>query len=133
MPRLLKKFKRHTLDSWTDDISIHAVREVVLALMHEWAQAVEYTAAAPGLKRLDAMSEKMWMEALEEVWPAWVAALYLTEPHQFGNTVEELFHFLQTREPETVTARSCVPMTAVTIQDFAGMSVEDALHMGYNQ
>jgi hypothetical protein len=59
--------------------------------------------------------------------------LYLTEPHQFGNTVEELSHFLQTREPETVTARICAPMTAVTMQDFAGMSVEDALHMGYNQ
>ena len=133
MPRLLKKHKRRTLDSWTDDISIHAVREVVLALMHEWAQAVEDTSAAPGLQRIDAMSEKMWMEALEDVWPAWVAALYLTEQHQFGNTVEELFHFLQTREPETSPARSCAPMTAMVPQDFSGMSVEDALHLGYNQ
>jgi hypothetical protein len=75
----------------------------------------------------------MWMEVLEEVCPTWVEAFYLKEQNQFGNTVEELFHFLQTREPETVTARSCVPMTVVTIQDFADMSVEDALHMGYNQ
>jgi hypothetical protein len=72
MPRLLKKHKRRTLDSWADDISIHTVREVVLALMYEWAQAGEDTAAAPGLQRIDAMSEKMWMEVLEDVCPAWV-------------------------------------------------------------
>jgi hypothetical protein len=35
--------------------------------MHEWAQAVEDTAAVPGLQRIDAMSEKMWMETLEDV------------------------------------------------------------------
>ena len=132
MPRLLKKHKRRTLDGWTDDISIHAVREVVLALMHEWAQAVEDTAAAPGLQRIDAMSEKMWMEALEDVWPAWVAALYLTEQHQFGNTVEELFHFLQTREPEQSPNRPCA-VAAMAIQEFGQMTVEEALHMGHSQ
>jgi hypothetical protein len=62
-----------------------------------------------------------------------VAALYLTEQHQFGNTVEELFHFLQTREPERSPARSCSPMTALANLDFAGMSVEDVLHRGYRQ
>jgi len=112
MPRLLKQCKHKTLNGWTADISIHAMREVVLALMHEWAQAVEDTSAAPVLQRIDVMSQKMWMEALESVWPPWVAALYLTEQHQFGNTVEELFHFLQTREPERSPARSCAPMTA---------------------
>jgi hypothetical protein len=43
------------------------VREVVLALMHEWEQAVEDTATAPGLQRIDAMSQKMWMETLQDV------------------------------------------------------------------
>jgi hypothetical protein len=100
--------------------------------MHEWAQAVEDTAAAPGLQRIDAMSQKVWMEALEDVWPPWVTALYLTEQHQFGNTVEKLFHF-QTREHERSPARSCAPMTSMAIQEFAHMSVEDALHLGYNQ
>ena len=30
--------------------------------MDEWAQAVEDTAAAPGLQRIDEISQKMWME-----------------------------------------------------------------------
>ena len=102
-----------------ESMSIHAMREVVLALMHEWAQAVEDTAATPGLQCIDTMSQKMWMETLESVWPPWVVALYLTEQHQFGNTVEELFHFLQTREPERSPARSCAPMTALANLDFA--------------
>ena len=73
------------------------------------------------------------METLEVVWPPWVAALYLTEQHQFGNTVEELFHFLQTREPDRSPARNYAPMTAVAIQEFGHMSVEEALQVGYNQ
>jgi hypothetical protein len=66
--------------------------------MHEWSQAVEDTAVAPGLQRIDVMSEKMWMEVLEDVCP-----------------------------------RRCAPMTAMVPQDFSGMSVEDVLHLGYNQ
>jgi hypothetical protein len=49
IPRLLKKFKRHTLGSWTGDISIHAVRDVVLTLMYEWTQSVEDTTVVTGL------------------------------------------------------------------------------------
>jgi hypothetical protein len=69
---------------------------------------------------------------LEEVWPPWVGALYQTDPHQFDNTVEELFHFLQTREPETTTARRCVGLTALGVQDFARLTVEEALQIGAN-
>jgi hypothetical protein len=132
MPRLLKQCKRKALNGWTTDISIHMVREVVLALMHEWEQAVEDTTTAPGLQRIDPMSQKMWLEALEDVWPSWVVALYLTEQHQFGNTVEELFHFLQTREPERSPARPCA-VAAMVIQEFGHMTVEEALHMGHSQ
>jgi hypothetical protein len=64
--------------------------------MHEWTQTVEDTSTESGLQRLDDMTEKMWLEALEEVWPPWVGVLYQTDPHHFGNTVEEVFHFLQT-------------------------------------
>ena len=49
MSRSLKQCKRRALNGWTADISIHMMREVVLALMHEWEQAVEDTATAPGL------------------------------------------------------------------------------------
>ena len=49
MPRLLKKFKRQTLDSWTEAMPVYEIRETVLALMHEWAQAVEDTTTAPAL------------------------------------------------------------------------------------
>jgi hypothetical protein len=108
------------------------VREVVLALMHEWEQAVEDTATAPGLQRIDAMSQKMWLETLEDVWLPWVTALYLTEQDQFGNTVEEFFHFLQTRDPERSSDRTCA-MTVMTIQEFGHMTVEEALHMGHSQ
>jgi hypothetical protein len=59
MPRLLKKFKCQTLHSWTEDTTIHAIREAVLALMHEWTQVVEDTTAAPGFQRLDEMTQKM--------------------------------------------------------------------------
>ena len=131
-PKLLKQFKRQTLLSWKHDTPIHEIREAVLALMHEWTQAVEDTATASGLQRLDDMTEKMWLEALEEVWPPWVGALYQTDPHQFDNTVEELFHFLQTREPETTTARRCVGLTALGVQDFARLTVEEALQIGAN-
>ena len=74
----------------------------------------------------------MWLETLEDVWPPWVSALYLTEQHQFGNTVEELFHFLQTREPERSPARPCA-VAAMAIQEFGHMTVEEALHMGHSQ
>ena len=99
MPRLLKRFKRQTLDSWTESMPVYEIRETVLALIHEWAQAVEDTTTAPGL----------------------------SDQHQFGNTVEELFHFLKTREPDRPLVRSCVPMTvSVTdVRDFADMSVEE--------
>ena len=78
------------------------------------------------------MTEKMWLEELEGVCPDWVSALYQTDQHQFSNTVKELFHFLQTREPDRPLVRSCVPMTvsATDVRDFADMSVEEALHMG---
>jgi hypothetical protein len=132
MPTLLRQCKRKALNGWTADVSIHIVREVVLALMHEWEQAVEDTATAPGLQRIDAMSQKMWLEALQDVWPSWVAALYLTDQHQFGNTVEELFHFLQTREPEQSPNRPCA-VAAMAIQEFGQMTVEEALHMVHNQ
>ena len=131
MLRLLKRFKSQTLDSWTEAMPVYEIREAVLDLMHEWAQAVEDTTTAPGLRRLDGMTEKMWLEELEGVWPDWVSALCQTDQHQFGNTVEELFHFLQTRETDRPLVRSCVPMTvsATDVRDFAHMSVEEALHM----
>jgi hypothetical protein len=94
MPKLIKRFKRQVLNSWHEVTSIQMIRESVLALMHEWAQAVEDTAAAFGLQRLDEMTEKNWLEALQDIWPPWVEELYVTDPHQFGGTVEELFHFL---------------------------------------
>jgi hypothetical protein len=61
-----------------------------------------------------------------------VVALYLTDQHQFGNTVEELFHFLQTREPERSPDRPCA-VAAMAIQEFGQMTVEEALHMGHSQ
>jgi hypothetical protein len=49
MPTLLRQCKRKALNGWTADVSIHRVREVVLALMYEWEQTVEDTTTAPGL------------------------------------------------------------------------------------
>ena len=129
----VKLFRRQVLRSWQEDTPIQTVREAVLSLMYEWAQAVEDTVAAFGLQRLDEMTEKQWLEALEDVWPPWVSALYLTDPHQFGGTVEELFHFLQTREPARVGLRRIAGLAAVGVQqDFSTMTVEEALQIGTN-
>jgi hypothetical protein len=69
--------------------------------MHEWQQAGEDTADGEGLQKNDEMTEKQWMEECERHWPPWAAALYLTEQHQFGGTVTEMFNFLQSREVVT--------------------------------
>jgi len=134
MPKLIKRFRRQVLNSWQAVTSIQMIREAVLALMHEWAQAVEDTAAAFGLQRLDEMSEKNWLEALQDVWPQWVEELYLTDPHQFGGTVEELFHFLQIREPQQNGIRRVAGLAEVQVQqDFSTMTVEEALQLGANE
>jgi len=134
MPKLIKLFRRQVLRSWQEDTPIQTVREAVLALMYEWAQAVEDTAAAFGLQHLDEMTEKNWLEALQDVWPPWVEQLYLTDPHQFGGTVEKLFHFLQMREPPRVGLRRIAGLTVVGVQqDFSTMTVEEALQLGTNQ
>jgi hypothetical protein len=134
MPKLIKRFKRQVLSSWQEVTPIQTIREAVLALMYEWAQAVEDTAAAFGLQRLDEMTEKNWLEALQDVWPHWVEELYLTNPHQFGGTVEELFHFLQIREPQRIGMRRVAGLAAVRVpQDFSTLTVEEALQLGANE
>jgi hypothetical protein len=72
------------------------------------------------------MTEKQWMEECEKNWPPWVAALYLTDQHQFGGTVAEMFNFLQSRE----VATSRILQLAVPDINYAAMTVEEALRYG---
>jgi len=61
-----------------------------------------------------------------------VGALYQTDHHQFGNTVEELFLFLQTRDPDRIEACRIDTLTSPGFQDFARMTVEETLQIDTN-
>ena len=69
------------------------------------------------------------MEECERHWPLWSAALYLTEQHQFGGTVAEMFNFLQSRE----VATGRILQLAVPDNTCTGMTVEEALQYGENE
>jgi len=129
MPKLLKENKKQTLLAWKAATPISVVRESILSLMHEWQQAAEDTADAEGLQKIDEMTEKQWMEECERHWPPWAAALYLTEQHQFGGTVAEMFNFLQSRE----VATGRILQLAAPDNTCTGMTVEEALQYGENE
>ena len=126
MPKLLKENKKQTLLAWKAATPIAVIRESVLSLMHEWQQAAEDTVDAEGLQKIDEMTEKQWMEECEKHWPPWAAALYLTEQHQFGGTVAEMFNFLQSRE----VATGRILQLAVPVTNYPAMTVEEALQYG---
>ncbi len=69
------------------------------------------------------------MEECERHWPPWAAALYLTEQHQFGDTVAEMFNFLQSRE----VATDHILQLAAPDNTCTGMTVEEALQYGENE
>jgi hypothetical protein len=129
MPKLLKENKKQALLAWKAATPISVIRESILSLMHEWQQAAEDTADAEGLQKIDEMTEKQWMEECERHWPPWAAALYLTEQHQFGGTVADMFNFLQSREAAT----GRILQLAVPDNTYTGMTVEEALQYGENE
>ena len=129
MPRLLKENKKYTLLLWKPTTPITVIRESILSLMHECQQAAEDTVDAEDLQKIDEMTEKQWMEECEKHWPPWVAALYLTDQHQFGGTVAEMFNFLQSRE----VATSRILQLAVPDINYTVMTVEEALQYDDNE
>ena len=129
MPKLLKENKKQALLAWKAATPISVIRESILSLMHEWQQAAEDTAEAEGLQKIDAMTQKQWMEECERHWPPWAAALYLTEQHQFGGTVADMFNFLQSCEAAT----GRILQLAAPDNTYTGMTVEEALQYGENE
>jgi hypothetical protein len=69
------------------------------------------------------------MEECERHWPPWATVLYLTEQHQFGGTVADMFNFLQSRE--STTGR--ILQIAAPDNTYTGMTVEEALQYGENE